>query len=164
MKNISCLLLMSLLLFSCKKENMSCPEGFTGDDCTEEIQPKSFVLKSLAITGWPQTDANGVAWDFGSNVDLYAKIIKAVNGSVIYTSPIHEDAQLGFTTGWQTSIEYLYDEILYIEVWDDDGDFSADDYVGFCLMPYWMVGEGFPRIQTITEDGITIIYEVEYKF
>lgn len=163
MKNITCIILLALLAFSCKKEK-NCPEGYTGDDCTEEIQPKYFVIKSMSVTAWPLTDINGVAWDFGSNVDLYAKIIRLSSGAVLYTSPVYENAQTGFTQGWPTNIEFAFDDIIYVEIWDDDGGFSEDEYVGFVFAPSWTPGAGFPSIQTVSQDGLTILYDVDYKF
>lgn len=164
MKNTALLIVLLLAAFSCKKEVPDCPEGYTGDNCEEEIQPKSFVITKIYLTAWPLTDDFGTSWDFGSNPDLYVTLSKDLSAPPNYTSPVFQEAELGFTQSWNTSFEFLYNEAVFVQVWDDDGGFTEDDFVGVVFQPYWMYGEGFPILQTHTSGNITINYWVEYRF
>jgi len=145
MKHLVFLLLLCLSVFSCKKEDNgpgNCPNGFTGQNCDEQVTPTNILIKSITVTNFPPTD-NGAGWDLTSGPDVYITISQ--NGNVLYdnSSNFVQNASAGVTLNSQfvlPDVTGLYS----ISVFDHD-DFD-DDYMGGIIAQVYTSTNGFPSI------------------
>ena len=87
---------------------------------------------------------------FGSlNPDPYIKLLDQ-SGSVIYTSPVYVDQD--FPVSWSISNIPLQNQTYTIEVWDEDGFWTGDDFCGSHSF------QGFSSSNTMTGGGEIISY------
>jgi PKD repeat protein len=109
----------------------------------------SYFLTNIVVLeadGW-----NGDADDgFGAlSPDPYVKLLDQ-SGSIIYTSPVAVDQN--FPVSWDLGNIPLQNQNYTIEVWDEDGFWTGDDFCGS------LVFQGFSGSGTITGGGETINY------
>ena len=164
MKQISLLLLILLGFISCKKNaDETCPNGYTGSNCDQQITPTNIILKSIKVTSFPPTD-NGAGWDLTSGPDVYITISQ--NGNVLYTNS--NAFIMNATAGVSFNTQYVLPSVtgIYtINVYDHD-DFDADDFMGGIIAPIYTNTTGFPETLTLSCPGcaISFLIEIGYTF
>lgn len=83
------LLLMSVLLMtvsSCSK-NDSCPNGFTGSNCSQQKNPVQIQVTKVTVTNFPSTRLDGTDWNLtesAGHADIYPTIADS-SGNVVFT-------------------------------------------------------------------------------
>ena len=109
----------------------------------------SYFLTNIEVSsadGWSGDLDDG----FGSlNPDPYIKLLDQ-SGSVIYTSPVYVDQD--FPVSWSISNIPLQNQTYTIEVWDEDGFWTGDDFCGSHSF------QGFSSSNTMTGGGEIISY------
>lgn len=67
MKQKLLLLVFVLVFSSCGDNEIDCPEGFTGVDCTQELQPRIVTASKVEIANLPSLRPDGRPWDSITN-------------------------------------------------------------------------------------------------
>jgi|TARA_R110000744_G_scaffold367373_6_gene476825 hypothetical protein len=192
MKKLLIITILSMILFSCKKEDMDsqssgggtsqncdnvvclndgycilgdciCPDGWSGDNCGQEVTPSSMRWYTLKVLSHPATD-NGAGWDLTSTADIYIEV--SLNGSVIYSSPTYYPNALPGNTYTFTPDNYIYianPTATYIVRLYDLDDIGLDDYIGgYSFTPY-VTGTSFPSTRIIGS-GNALTFELVNNF
>lgn len=178
MKRIITLLILTLTLFSCKKDasdlcegvscknggtcvngDCNCPVSWTGPDCTQQKTPTNLILKNIIVTTFPPTD-NGAGWDLTSGPDIYVEISQ--NGQVLYTSGYIVNATAG--VNFQTNF-ILPDVtgIYVIRVYDYD-DFDANDFMGSIQGSFYTSTNGFPSTLTVSCGTCVVSFSIPVSY
>ena len=109
----------------------------------------SYFLTNIEVSsadGWGGDLDDG----FGSlNPDPYIKLLDQ-SGSVIFTSPVYTDQN--FPVSWPVNNIPLQNQTYTIEVWDEDGFWTGDDFCGSHSF------QGFSSSNTMTGGGEIISY------
>lgn len=184
MKQSTLIILLCLIIFSCKKDaediqndlckgiicnnggtcvngDCNCPPQWTGTDCSQQKTPTNLVLKSIHVNKFPPTDANGAGWDFSDGPDMY--IVISSGSTVLYTSPSY----LNVTTANAIfNINYSLPDvtaIYQISIYDYD-DLSADDYMGGIQGVIYSSTNGFPTTLDFTCPTCPVGYSISLGY
>lgn len=131
------------------------PETYTSPgDYVVNYEAYPAGSSSYFLTNIEVVDADGWSGDlddgFGAlSPDPYIKLLDQ-SGSVIYTSPVYVDQ--GFPVSWPISNILLQDQSYTIEVWEEDGFWTNDDFCGSLSF------QGFSTSGTLTGGGETVNY------
>lgn len=163
-----------LLLAACGKEP-SCPEGYTGDNCDQEIKPKGVTLLSLHLTRTSAQTPDSTDWD--ENVlpqfkypDVF--LVVRSDSEVLWTSSYYfDDVQPGDDKVFNIplpGIDLDPDQTYYVDAFDRDGAGTAqeNDFMGGVSGKFYQPGAGFPTTLTLDCSNCEIAYEatVAYRF
>lgn len=163
MKNIITLIALALLAFSCKKEDKICPPGFGGDDCEQEIKPKSVKLTHVYLVKYPPTN-NGLAWDdFSTYADPYFTITNAATLEVVEQSPYQEEISPAAGALWQVNATCSPDASFVFTFYDYDSA-ANDNIIGGFVWNTYKNGEKFPTTVTLSENGLEVQLILGYEF
>ena len=126
----------------------------TPGDYTVNYEAYPSGTSSYFLTNIEVVDADGWGGDmddgFGTlSPDPYIKLLDQ-SGSVIYTSPVYIDQS--FPVSWPISNIPLQDETYTIEVWEEDGFWTNDDFCGSLSF------QGFSASSTLSGGGETVNY------
>lgn len=162
MKKLIYLLLISILL-SCSKDK-SCPPGFTGSDCNQELTPQYMKLHAVWLNEFPPTD-NGAGWDLLDGPDIYFTL--SYNGNVIYSSKDRKytnaiQGPLLWTIDTNVNFDHPADEYV-LSAYDYD-DTSADDYMGGIKFVPYIPNKGFGTIITWECVGCTTMWKTSVSY
>lgn len=162
MKQISYLILLCLLAFSCKKEKQDCPLGYTGDDCKEEVKPKAVHISNVFLNSYSATN-HGNAWDtFSQYADPYFTI-EDVNGNVLYISNYIEEAFPGTTQIW--SLDFLCDvNSAYFILFHDYDSANEDENIAVFLFQPYTNGQGFPVEISLADPFCSATLLISYDY
>lgn len=148
---------------TCLDGNCVCPEGFTGDNCTDELTPSKVIIKSITISSFSSEDDSGNAWDEGNGPDLVMELL--FEGTVEHTSSMLQDAVAGntynFNTNW--TIMNNLDKGWGAFLFDDDGTDGVAIMGVLNFIPYTN-GEGFPEKITVENEDLKGEISLEYGF
>lgn len=179
MKRTLTLMILSFMLFSCKKDasdlcegvscknggncvngDCNCPVQWTGPDCSQQKTPTNLILNSITVSSFPPTDANGAGWDLTSGPDVYITI--SLNNQVLHTSGYVVNASQG--VGFQTNF-ILPDVtgIYTIRAYDYD-DFDADDSMGGIQTSLYSSTNGFPNTLNIDCGSCVVSFSVPVSY
>lgn len=145
----------------CYNGNCICPEGYTGEDCSEEVEPTSIKIDKISIYRFPETD-NGSSWDLTSGADIYIKVNR--EGNELYKSSYWENAEQSFVyNAFPTDLSFtaMYDEYIFY-VYDDDGSLAPDFMGGVSIFPYKIWG-GFPETLNLDAGG-NVAFHIELSY
>ena len=156
---------MISLFNSCKKESSTCPEHYTGSDCSEQITPSQITLTKIEVTGFPATESAGGGWDNNDGPDIFPVLLQGANDLVNAESSYIEDANFNtdyiWTLGTPLSLNASSQYVLGLYDYDD---FDPNDTMGeVSFKPYSSTG-GFPATKEISGNGISFRLYLTYSF
>lgn len=163
-----------VLLAACSKEN-SCPEGYTGDNCDQEIKPKGITLLSLHLIRTSAQTPDSMDWD--ENVlpqfkypDVFL-VVRSDTGIVWVSSYRFDDVTPNDDKVFNIPLPGLDldpDQVYYVDAFDYDGAGTAqeNDFMGGVSGKFYQPGAGFPTTQALDCSNCDIAYEatVAYRF
>lgn len=146
--------------------------GCSSDDNQDVVTPTPVVTKTkvtvtkIQISQIPQSDSNGLPWDFSSNPDIYIKLYDE-NNFLGYTSNYMPDFMPSITNPLtlifsNLSTTNVSSGILKVEVWDNDINDSPsnpDDKIGeasFYLYDYTTGPNKYPASAVKNVDGTLV--------
>jgi len=94
-----------ICLLSCEENDDSCPIGFAGPSCEDQLSPTSIKIESIDIVSIPPLMPNGQPWGDGISVDLVLIIdfLGGPDSEIIYESEIKTDSNIGETQRFDLS-------------------------------------------------------------
>lgn len=157
---------------TCLNGSCSCPTGYEGPACEKQKTP-TIVIKSITITKFPATTANGGGWDLTSGADIYP--IMSFGTSKIWISPNYQNnAAVGsykFTLSPVLKIPAANTNETYgFEVWDYDSGLNSsvdsDDFMGGVTGKLYNSTNGFPKTMTFSCSNCetAFLLELDYEF
>lgn len=178
MKRVFTLLILSLMLFSCKKDasdlcegvscknggncvngDCNCPVQWTGPDCSQQKTPNGLILLSITVTDFPPTD-NGAGWDLTSGPDVYVEI--SLNNQVVFTSNYMTNASAGVVIPANFVLPNVTGAYT-IRVYDHD-DLDPDDFMGAIQGTLYNSTNGFPNPLNLSCAGCTVGFSVPVAY
>jgi len=148
-----------------------CPEGYTGANCSVEVEPATITITKVIVKVFPNTN-NGSGWDVGipnpsdALPDIYITFQDS-NLNVIYNSPVYyENAISGggiffeFTPNLQIS---NFANPYLVNIWDYDAS-SDDDFMTSYGFFVYTVNQGFPEIITVVNQSAEILVDLELSY
>lgn len=167
MRTIKLLFLLSIVsILGCSKDK-TCPQGFEGDNCDEEKTPLLVIIKSITVTKFPQTAANGAGWDFDSGADLTFSIInKTVGGEYVHDKFIQNATVPAKFTDVNYNAGALARYIFRFYDYDlgRTNIIDADDLLGGAEGDIWTKGTKFPKTIPGKSGDLEFVLELEYTF
>lgn len=155
------LLVFILFVTSCK-EDKDCSEGFTGENCDQQLFPKNIKASNLTVLEFPNSN-NGATWDANSAPDIYP--IVSIPGSTVVFNPSIIDSnaispgQFVFTGVFDINprTEYRFELKDYDEA-------ATDQTIGRFSKVLYNTTNGFPSNIRIEEDGVVLTLDLQYEF
>ena len=157
-------------------EQMICPNGFTGSDCSTKLTPSKIFINKVVIQAFPGVTPSGELWDTGEDTsefrpDLLILIKQGTAGTPIYITPLENikvdanpSSDYTFTISPGLVITQPLD--LYgIEVGDFDGSIESSDLmVNKSFNVYDAETNGFPSFITITDAATTFQAQIYLSY
>jgi hypothetical protein len=170
MKNlISSLLIIGLIGISSCSKQATCPNGYTGSDCTTQKTPTQILVTKVTVTNFPATN-NGTDWNITEATgyaDIYPVITDA-SGSTVYSfsSAYQQDVNYQNSTSFTpsspisvSSAQNLYTITLY-----NHNNVTADDDMGSAYKILYNPYGGFPSTVTVSSSSVTFVLNLQYSF
>ncbi len=143
-----------------------CTAGFTGSDCSIQIQPARVLIKKVRVTFFPNTDA-GANWDTNGKPDIYYQIDRGAspNRQLVYKATTFYPDVL--STG-NEYYEFTPDSPIVLdqptvghtfELLDYDGSDTfpnPDDQMGVLAFYPYSSNDGFPATIEIRNDALPL--------
>ncbi len=150
----------------CVNGECQCPPGYTGNDCGDEITPKTIIPHKIKVTKVSRTAPSGREYDPAEYPDVYV-VVK--EGAKVW---IHTQTRLNLRPGETVEFDvpflvttgpYFYPSGEYtVELWDNDQITGGqDELMGSADFRAWTPGNGFPEWLKIPIDNGR--HEVEIK-
>jgi len=153
---------------NCINGGCECDDGYTGLDCSNELEPSRIIANDIIHLFSPEfdTDANGqnIFWDIigGNEADIYARIYLSASPNNFVDSGVLIDQTHNQRASFQFS--YVFEnptELYTIELWDDE---TFDDFmVAGSFVPY-KPNCDFPEILTIGNVGDPLQLEMNLSY
>lgn len=177
MKKISFLSAICMTMFisvigcSSDSENIpinTCPQGFTGSSCTQQITPARIIISKIAAQYFPDTRSNGVGWDSvvvstpneaDITLDVYKESDIIFEATTYYTDAI-PGFEYSFDMGSGVSINPF--DILSIKMYDYDD--STYEHMGDAFFTLYTTTGGFPTVKTVTSGQFTYKFYLQYEW
>lgn len=155
-----------------------CPEGYSGTDCSSQIDPSAILINKITITSFPPRKPNGDYWDNSffdllsddKYPDIYVQLINDTTLETLYFPDFYyinvEDSfsELEFTPSEPISIQDYDDNIvLLIFDYDEDEDPIAELMDSIKLDLYFNTNN-FPDWSIFVNEPILSIVEVELSY
>ncbi|MBK6546382.1 MAG: hypothetical protein IPG12_14090 [Saprospiraceae bacterium] len=164
MKKYVYVILLSIAILSCSKDNQSCPLRYTGNDSDIQITPQSILVEGINLKTFPLLD-NGVPWDLLDDPDLY--IVITYNGLEIYSTRSNVKLNsAGSSATWAVFPALFLDEPLNkysIGVFDYD-DLNGDDFIGGISFTPYSSNNNFPFIIDLSCVGCNTEWSLLIKY
>jgi hypothetical protein len=149
------LIVLSLFFTSCSKsENViTCPEGYTGQNCEQEKSPAYMHLNSFTLLSWPTKSPAGLDWDSDGSQELSFHLIKEGEKIFFYTGYIQSN-EAGELLEFSLPEPFIFiepEESYTLEVVELDGS-QSEVVAAFNFVPY-KSGLSFPDYQILTAPG-----------
>lgn len=152
-----------------------CPEGYVGNNCSNQVTPSKVIINKAIVKVFPNTD-NGEFWDAAipntedALPDVYITFQDS-NLNIIYDSPtFYENVISGEGTFFEftltPSLELTsFDNPFLINIWDYDTTSDDDFMTSFGFFAYTS-NNNFPDVITVVSqsDEILVDLEVTYQF
>lgn len=158
--------LLPLLMLACEK-NTTCPEGYTGPDCSIQKTPTAVTVWGVTAASWPGINptTKGV-WDTSDDPDVYAEI-RLKGAATANTTPIMYNIP-GPPAIWSEIVWELDNPtaVYFVRLSDDD-TMDSDDYIGgYEWTPYSSEQRGFPTTIRLAAPGYHTIFDlyITYQF
>lgn len=163
MKQLLIISIVLITFFSCKKEgDKDCPTGFTGSNCSQQVTPTNILIKSISVTSFPATDANGAGWDLTNGPDIYITISQ--NGNVLYENSANFSQNGAPNVTFNTNFVLPdVDGIYSVSVYDYD-DFDSDDFMGGIISPIYTSLNGFPSNVVLSCSGCAVSLSLSVNY
>lgn len=182
------LLLFSLIFNSCKKDDddpkpvdpcanitclnggfcingsCSCPQGYNGPACENQITPTKIRITKITVTKFPATTSSGGGWDVSNGPDIFVNIYKG--SSLIWEEPAYYQnanptLDYDFFPSPYVDLNSPNDQYT-IQLYDYD-DIDPNDFMGgIYFVPYSSFG-GFPSVLTI-DGGGTVAFKIHVTY
>jgi len=164
----------------------TCPQGFTGNNCSTQITPSKIKITKITVKKFPNFDGTNT-WDPCSTLCLTADdinrkrpdiyfTIENTNLVEIYKHPSYFPNVISNLIGTDLfeftptlSLEFTNFSTGYIlNLKDYDGAesnfISPDDEMGFVAFMLYNSNGGFPTTKTITNSNGTLIFELTLQY
>lgn len=150
-----------------------CPQGYTGTDCSQQVEPNKITISKVNLRLFPLTKPNNDSWDAPlSNPeaypDVYFQIIRG-SSNIIYDSPTFiENADLtkDYVFTLDTPIDITnYDMSFIISLFDYD-EIGDDENMASEAFFIYEDDNDFPNTLTILDSNqpIAVDLELSYEF
>ena len=152
-------------LTSCAKdEDATCPRGYYGTGCDQQITPTSISITKVEVTRYPLVTDNGNSWDLfpsgpgNSLPDIYPDLYQ--NGNLVWSSSTYQgDVGSGTCSFVPNSPIQITSPTAQCTIWCNDyDDLDADDVMGGINFTLYNSSNGFPATMTVDANG-----EVAFK-
>ena len=151
------ILLISIILMSCKKKNNTPPEPIPDYN--------NFKITSLKLTEMPFLDQNSSGWDPFDGPDVFFNITDGTNinfnGS---SSKVNNVLTTNLPLNWNFSNSFQIQDITtnqYIDIWDYD-TLDPNDFIGSVSFKLEDYKNGYPSTITKSNGSISITITGEW--
>jgi hypothetical protein len=149
-----------LALSSCNKDDSgTCPEGYTGENCSTQITPSRITMSEIILTDFPEQN-----WDTGSGPDL--KVMLTKGSDTLYLSPQYYNdvtAKAEFSYVLPTPVGTNDMEAEYtLHAFDFDN--GALEPMGSVTFDIYDNGAGFPTRREVDCDGCAVAFKVRLQY
>lgn len=156
----------------CVNGACECDQGFTGDDCRDEIPPKAIRIKQIIITDFAE-DNDGAPWDQDTAApkpDLTVEFYKEEGVELFKTLDNRAEAEKGNRYVFDVDINIGNIAVNHnIRLYDSDNN-SSNDFMDQATFNMWKDVARGSRFasetpELTTESGNTkFVFAVEYEY
>ncbi|GAA0743121.1 hypothetical protein [Gaetbulibacter jejuensis] len=151
----------------------NCLEGYTGNNCSDQVTPSKVIINKAIVRVFPNTD-NGEFWDAAipdaeaALPDVYITFQDS-DLNVIYDSPtFYENAISGEGTFFEftltPSLELItYENPFLVNIWDYDTTSEDDFMTSFGFFAYTS-NNNFPDVITVVSQSEEILVDLEVTY
>ncbi len=158
----------------------TCPQGYTGSNCSTQILPTSIKITKIKVKYFSNYD-NGSNWDVtfptavNASPDIYVTLQNS-NNIELFNSPTYfENAISNGITTWDfipatpITIPFTYFNSLKIRLYDYDGAVSnvndgIDDLMASSIFNIYSSTGGFPTTINLLDSSTPIGYELTLQY
>ena len=156
---------------TCEDGNCDCLEGYTGNECGEQVTPTSIRITQVTLNDFPAQN-DGDDWDGflcgGGNPDILISLDDG-NGEFFFSTNYDDvvpGTTLTFTQGFPTTTNNP-ENMHIIRLYDDDtGGCSPDDFMGGLQFSIYESDNGFPETIDVVNTSVQIeaTLHIEYLY
>lgn len=137
---------------TCLNGTCSCPDGYTGSACEDQVTPTKIRITKIVVTKFPATSGSGAGWDLTSGPDIFPEIKKGstiIWSSSTFSQNANPSLDYEFIPAPQIDINYPNDQYT-ISLFDYD-DLDPNDFMGGIYFTPYSSSNDFPS--TLIIDG-----------
>jgi hypothetical protein len=147
----------------------TCPQGFTGINCSTQVTPSQVKITKIRVTKFPDTN-NGKYWDSfpNSDADIYVTI-KNSSSVTVFDSPTY------FQNATSNGVNY-YDFVpttpviitnvlspYFMYIYDFDA-VGSNELMDFYVFNPYSSSDGFPTTKTFTNSASTFSFQLTLEY
>ncbi len=161
-----------LLLSSCSSDSEeTCPQGFTGNNCSTQITPSKILITKIVVKSFPNLKPNNSYWDDVPNeyADIFP-VISTANGEVVYFSNVYYNNAFGseltpYTFELNPNVQITnFQQNYVLGIWDYDGNSSNPELMSSVSFPIYSQTGGFPAKINVSQPANGLVAEVYLSY
>lgn len=157
------------LISSCSKNDdtvntSTCPQHYTGVNCSQQITPSKIRITQIKVTRFPCLDG-GSDWDLfgGSNPDIKVAVYNGTQNIYVSSSIVIDASCIAPNYNFPCSIDVNSTDSYTFGLFDDDS--ASDDFMGGVIQKLYSSTSGFPTSITVDASaGVAFQLTVEYTW
>jgi hypothetical protein len=158
----------------------TCPQGYTGSDCSFQVTPSKIVISKITVTAFPNLNSNGFNWDVtlptsvNALPDIYVKIKNSVGSDFYESSTYFKNAMADGTKPYEfiptaplevTNANSIFTFQLYdYDSADSNVNDGIDDLMATKVFSIYSSTGGFPTTITITDSNIPVSFTLTLSY
>ena len=159
---------LTIFISSCKKDS-SCPNHYTGSDCSEQITPSQVQITKITVTKFPPANSNGNDWNTTENygyADIYPVITDSTGNTVAtFSNNVLDNSYYQTAYYWTPTnpIAIPYPASPYTFTLYNHNAVLSDDNMGNAITRLYSSNNGFPASISIDNgSGLAFTISVQY--
>ena len=170
MKNLVSALSLFAIIFICScNKSVTCPDGYTGADCTTQKTPTQIQITKISVNTFPSINpSTGNDWNLTEGTgyaDIYPTLSDSAGNTIAsfvasYITNASNLSTNSFTPSSPiilTNVQSAYSLTLY-----NHNNVSADDNMGSATKVLYSSYQGFPSTITLVGSNVTFTLTVKY--
>lgn len=158
----------------------TCPQGYTGSDCSFQVTPSKITITKITVTAFPNLNTNGFNWDVtlptvtNSLPDIYVKLKNSVGSDFYESSTYFKNAMSDGTKPYEfipsTPLEVTNAiSVFTFQLYDYDSADSnvndgIDDLMASKVFSLYSPTGGFPSTLTVTDTNIPVSFTLSLSY
>lgn len=147
----------------CSEGTCVCPADYWGDNC-EMTHPSQCKITGIKLSSWPTVNEFGIAWDLGSNPDVYISVVgNGPNGEIDYGDSftafdIMEGSEISFSIAATVPVG---EDIAFVLL---EEDLTAGEWMGGVAKNLFDGTQTYPSTITLSDPNQNIEMELEVEW